>query len=125
MNALRAFESAARHLSFTRAAEELYVTQAAVSHQVKALEDHLGLKLFKRLNRALMLTDDGQQYYPEVRDALDQLSRATETLLKSDLNGVLTVSVMPSFASLWLVPRLQILLINTPTLTFALQQTTA
>lgn len=107
LNALRAFESAARHLSFTRAAEELYVTQAAVSHQVKALEDHLGLKLFKRLNRALMLTDDGQQYYPDVRDALDQLSRATETLLKSDLNGVLTVSVMPSFASLWLVPRLQ------------------
>ncbi len=107
LNALRAFESAARHLSFTRAAEELYVTQAAVSHQVKALEEHLGLKLFKRLNRALMLTDEGQAYFPEVRDALDQLSHATDSLLKSDTNGVLTVSVMPSMASLWLVPRLQ------------------
>jgi len=107
LNALRAFESAARHLSFTRAAEELYVTQAAVSHQVKALEEHLGLKLFKRLNRALMLTDEGQTYYPDIRDALDQLDAATQGLLRSDTNGVLTVSVMPSFASLWLVPRLQ------------------
>jgi len=107
LNALRAFEAAARHLSFTRAADELYVTQAAVSHQVKALEEHLGIKLFKRLNRALMLTDEGQKYFPDVRDALDQLAQATQSLYKSDTSGVLTVSVMPSFASLWLVPRLQ------------------
>ncbi|SCA57105.1 Glycine cleavage system transcriptional activator [Candidatus Terasakiella magnetica] len=107
LNALRAFEAAARHLSFTRAADELFVTQAAVSHQVKALEEHLGLKLFKRLNRALMLTDEGQHYFPDVRDALDQLDIATNSLLKADSSGVLTVSVMPSFASLWLVPRLQ------------------
>ncbi|MDV7339681.1 transcriptional regulator GcvA [Terasakiella sp. A23] len=107
LNALRAFEAAARHLSFTRAADELFVTQAAVSHQVKSLEEHLGIKLFKRLNRALMLTDEGQKYFPDVRDALDQLARATQALHKSDTSGVLTVSVMPSFASLWLVPRLQ------------------
>lgn len=107
LNALRAFEAAARHLSFTRAADELFVTQAAVSHQVKALEEHLGLQLFKRLNRALMLTDEGQRYFPDVRDALDQLSNATKSLHKSDTSGVLTVSVMPSFASLWFVPRIQ------------------
>ena len=107
LNALRAFEAAARHLSFTRAADELFVTQAAVSHQVKALEEHLSIKLFKRLNRALMLTDEGQKYFPAVRDALDQLAQATQSLHKSDTSGVMTVSVMPSFASLWLVPRLQ------------------
>ncbi|NVJ90095.1 MAG: transcriptional regulator GcvA [Methylocystaceae bacterium] len=106
LNALRAFEAAARHLSFTRAADELYVTQAAVSHQVKALEEHLGIQLFKRLNRILMLTEEGQRYYPEVRDAFDQLANATQSLHVSDTSGVLTVSVMPSFASLWLVPRL-------------------
>jgi len=107
LNALRAFESAARHLSFTRAAVELNVTQAAVSHQVKALEERLNIQLFRRLNRALMLTDEGQHYFPDVRDALDKISQATDTLVKSDNNGVLTVSVMPSFASLWLVPRIQ------------------
>ncbi|WP_417797685.1 transcriptional regulator GcvA [Terasakiella pusilla] len=107
LNALRAFEAAARHLSFTRAADELFVTQAAVSHQVKTLEEHLGIKLFRRLNRALMLTDEGQKYFPDVRDALDQLAQATKSLHKSDTSGVMTLSVMPSFASLWLVPRLQ------------------
>lgn len=108
LNALRAFEAAARHLSFTKAADELNVTQAAVSHQVKALEERLNIRLFKRLNRALMLTDDGQKYFPDLRDALDLISQSTDKLLKSDSNGVLTVSVMPSFASLWLVPRIQI-----------------
>ena len=70
LNALRAFEAAARHLSFTRAAQELNVTQAAISHQIKALEEHLGLSLFRRLNRALLLTDEGQALFPAVRDAL-------------------------------------------------------
>lgn len=106
LNSLRAFEAAARHLSFTRAADELFVTQAAISHQVKSLEEYLGLQLFKRLNRALMLTDEGQKYFPEVRDALDQLSNATENLIANENTGILTVSVMPSFASLWLVSRL-------------------
>jgi len=106
LNAIRAFEAAARHLSFTRAAEELFVTQAAVSHQVKALEDHLGIPLFKRLNRSLLLTAEGQHYYPEVRDALDQIAHATHHVQKADQSGILTVSVIPSFASLWLVPRI-------------------
>lgn len=106
LNGLRAFEAAARHLSFTRAASELNVTQAAVSHQVKALEERLNVLLFRRLNRVLMLTDEGQRYFPDIRDALDGIALATNNLLLSDNNGVLTVSVMPSFASLWLVPRI-------------------
>lgn len=106
LNALLAFEAAARHLSFTEAAEELYVTQAAISHQVKALEEHLGVKLFRRLNRALRLTDEGQAYLPAVREALDRLNEATARLRASDVRGTLTVSVLPSFAARWLVPRL-------------------
>ena len=73
LNALRTFEAAARHLSFTKAAEELFVTQAAVSHQIRSLEDHLGARLFRRANRALMLTDEGQALVPAVRDAFDRL----------------------------------------------------
>jgi len=106
LNALRAFEAAARHLSFTRAAEELNVTQAAVSHQIKALEERLGVTLFKRMNRTLLLTDVGQAYLPAVREAFDGLARATALLLKRDRTGALTVSVLPSFAAKWLVPRL-------------------
>jgi LysR family glycine cleavage system transcriptional activator len=106
LNALRAFEAAARHLSFTRAAEELYVTQAAISHQVKALEEHLGRKLFRRLNRALLLTDDGQAYLPSVSKAFTLLNEATNDLLTKQAPGPLTVSALPSFAARWLVPRL-------------------
>ena len=106
LNGLRAFEAAARHLSFTRAAEELSVTQAAISHQVKALEERLGVQLFRRLNRALLLTDAGQQYLPELRDAFDRIDAATERLRASDSRGPLTVSVLPSVATRWLVPRL-------------------
>ena len=106
LNALRAFEAAARHLSFTRAAEELFVTQAAVSHQVKALEEHLGRKLFRRLNRALLLTDDGQAYLPAVSRAFALLNEATRDLLTKETPGPLTVSALPSFAARWLVPRL-------------------
>lgn len=106
LNALRAFEAAARHLSFTKAAEELHVTQAAISHQIKALEEWLGLPLFRRMNRALALTEAGQSYLPPVREAMDTLSQATDSLLRSDSTGALTISTMPSFASKWLVPRL-------------------
>lgn len=106
LNSIRAFEAAARHLSFTRAARELNVTQSAVSHQIKALEARLGVPLFRRLNRALLLTDEGQAYLPAVRDALDRLAEATERLLVGETSGTLTVSVMPSFAARWLVPRL-------------------
>lgn len=106
LNALRAFEAAGRHLSFTRAAQELNVTQAAVSHQIKALEERLGVPLFRRMNRALLLTDAGQAYLPQVRDTFDALARATERLVARDRAGALTVSVLPSFAAKWLVPRL-------------------
>ena len=106
LNALRVFEAAARHLSFTRAAEELNVTQAAVSHQIKGLEERLGLKLFRRLNRALLLTDQGQAHYPSVRDALDALAEATKRLGAGVEAGRLTVSTLVSFAANWLVPRL-------------------
>lgn len=106
LNAVRAFDAAARHLSFTKAADELHVTQAAVSHQIKALEEWLGLPLFRRMNRALALTEAGQSYVPSVREALDTLSQATERLIRNDSAGPLTISAMPSFASKWLVPRL-------------------
>ena len=106
LNALRAFEAAARHLSFTRAASELNVTQAAISHQIKALEDHLGLSLFRRLNRALMLTEQGQTLFPAVRDALDRLAEAAARLRAREAGGTLTVSTLPSFAVKWLVPRM-------------------
>jgi LysR family glycine cleavage system transcriptional activator len=106
LNALRAFEVAARHLSFTRAAGELHVTQAAISHQVKALEEHLGRKLFRRMNRALLLTDDGQAYLPSVSRAFTLLNEATNDLLTKQAPGPLTVSALPSFTARWLVPRL-------------------
>ncbi len=106
LNALRAFEAAARHLSFTRAADELAVTQAAVSHQVKALEEWLGLKLFDRQNRTIYLTRGGQAYLPAVREALDGLAEATRRLTQQDSRGALTVSAVPSFAAKWLVPHL-------------------
>ncbi len=106
LNSLRAFEAAARHLSFTKAADELFVTQAAVSHQVKSLEEWLALKLFQRKNRAVFLTDQGQRFLREVSDALDLLDDATQRLLASGDSGVLTVSSLPSFASKWLVPKL-------------------
>lgn len=106
LNALRAFEAAARHLSFTLAAKELHVTPAAISHQVKALEEYLGLPLFRRLTRALLLTDEGQAYLPGVRRAFDHLYDSTEQLLAKGVGGLLTVSVLPSFAARWLVARL-------------------
>lgn len=107
LDSLRTFEAAARHLSFTRAAEELHVTQSAVSHRIKALEGHLGVPLFRRLNRTLLLTDAGQAYQSAVRRALDDLTRATRALVDLETSGVLTISVLPSFAAKWLVPRME------------------
>lgn len=106
LNGLRAFEAAARHMSFTDAAEELSVTQAAISHQVRGLEQRLGLKLFVRRNRSLLLSEAGQAYLPSVRSAFDQLNEATEKLLQKDRGGHLTVTTTTSFAVKWLVPRL-------------------
>jgi LysR family glycine cleavage system transcriptional activator len=106
LNALKAFEAAARHLSFTKAAEELHVTQAAVSHQVKALEDFLGLKLFRRMNRALLLTDEGQILFPGIGEAFDLIAQTTNRLHRYDHAGLLTVGTMDTLAATWLVPRL-------------------
>lgn len=106
LKALKTFEAAARHLSFTRAASELFVTQAAVSHQIKALEMHLGLRLFQRRNRALLLTEEGQSYFLDLKDIFLSLNHATEKLLARTATGALTVSLQPSFAIQWLVPRL-------------------
>lgn len=106
LNALKAFEAAARHESFTRAAEELCVTQGAVSHQVKALEAELGLKLFHREPQRLVITAAGRDYLIVVRDALDRIATGTDRLLQRQSAGVLTVSTSPNFASKWLVRRL-------------------
>ena len=106
LNALKSFEAAARHESFTRAAEELCVTQGAVSHQVKALEAELGLRLFHRERQRLVITEAGRQYLSVVRDALDRIAAGTERLLQRQSAGVLTVSTSPDFAAKWLVHRL-------------------
>ena len=106
LNALRAFEAAARQLSFTKAAAELSVTQAAISHQVKALEEELGVKLFRRLNRALALTDAGQAYLPPTRAAFETIAHATAKLRTREAGGPLKVSMLPSFGARWLMPRL-------------------
>ncbi len=106
LNSLRAFEAAARHLSFTRAAEELNVTQGAVSHQVKALEAQLGMTLFYRRHQRLELTADGQACLPFVRESFDRLAAGFEQLRRRERSGVLTVSVSPNFAANWLVHRL-------------------
>ncbi len=107
LNALRAFEAAARHLSFTRAAEELHVTPAAISHQIKGLEEYFGAPLFRRLTRALLLTDDGQRVLPLLRDGFDLLAEASARLAAPADDNLLTVSAAPSIAAKWLVTRLE------------------
>ncbi len=106
LNALRAFEAGARHLSFTKAAEELHVTQAAVSHQVKALEAHLGYPLFKRMTRKLALTEQGRVLFPVVGEAFARIAETADGLRGADDSRTLTVSVTPSFGAKWLVYRL-------------------
>jgi LysR family glycine cleavage system transcriptional activator len=106
LNALKAFEAAARHESFTRAAEELCVTQGAVSHQVKALEIELGVKLFNRERQRLIITEAGRAYLTVVRDAFDRIASGTERLLQRQSGGALTVTTSPNFAGKWLVHRM-------------------
>ncbi|MFT7525844.1 MAG: LysR family glycine cleavage system transcriptional activator [Arenicella sp.] len=106
LNALRVFEAAARHLSFKAAAEELSVSQSAVSHQIKALEQSLSVALFLRHPREVELTLRGQLYYPIVRDALDSIADGTEMMLNKTSNTVLTVQVYSTFTIRWLLPRL-------------------
>jgi len=106
LNALKAFEAAARHESFTRAAEELCVTQGAVSHQVKALEAELGIRMFNRERQRLIITEAGREYLGVVRDALDRIAVGTQRLVQRQSTRVLTVSTSPDFAAKWLVHRL-------------------
>ena len=107
LNALRAFEATARHLSVKNAADELCVTAGAVSQLIKSLELHLGIALFRRANRGIFLTDAGQAYLPPVRNAFRQISDATRRVAVPAESGILTVSATPFFASAWLVPRLK------------------
>jgi DNA-binding transcriptional LysR family regulator len=104
---IQGFEAAARHLSFTKAAEELFITQSAVSRQVKALEDHLGVTLFERRQRALALTESGHALYRVATDVLERLQAATDQLRASGRSRQLSVTTTTGFASLWLIPRLQ------------------
>ncbi|MDA9423512.1 MULTISPECIES: transcriptional regulator GcvA [Bradyrhizobium] len=106
LNGLRAFEAAARHLSFTLAASELNVTQTAISHQIRRLEEELGIRLFIRQNRALALTPEARDYLPGVRAAFNDLRLATDRLLRKEDDKVLTVSTLASLAAKWLLPRL-------------------
>ena len=106
LNALRAFEAAARHLSFLKAADELHVTPGAISQQVKSLEDQLGQALFRRLPRGVLLTDAGQVYGRRLAEIFDQIRSATAELKRDAEPDDLTVSTMLTFASRWLIPRL-------------------
>jgi LysR family glycine cleavage system transcriptional activator len=109
LNALVVFEAAARHLSFTRAADSLHVTQAAVSHQIKALEEWLGVTLFHRVGRGkgLALTEAGRNYLPRVNGALEAIRGATNAVMDKRRQRVLNVATLDSFGLLWLVPRLR------------------
>ncbi len=108
LNALVVFEAAARHLSFTRASDELHVTQAAVSHQIKSLEDFLGVALFHRLGRGqgLVLTEAGREYYPAVTSALEAVRVSTDLVRGVKPKRVLNIATLDSFGSRWLLPRL-------------------
>ncbi|MGI9133268.1 MAG: transcriptional regulator GcvA [Rhodoferax sp.] len=116
LNALRAFEAAARHLSFKNAAAELAVTPTAISHQIKSLEDFLGLVLFQRLTRALLLTAQGEAMLPKVREGLECFAQAVENAHARTSLGRLIVVLPPSFATRWLVPRLRRFAQREPTL---------
>jgi len=105
LNGLRAFEAAARHLSFTRAAAELNVTQTAISHQIRRLEEQLGIRLFERRTRELLLTREAAAYLPAVQAAFEELRQATARLQRPARGGMLTVSTTASLAAKWLVTR--------------------
>jgi len=106
LSALRAFEAAARHLSLTRAAEELAVTPAALSHQVRGLEEFLGLKLFERRSRGIAMTDAGQALYPGLHGGFAQIRQAVDALERVNDDRVLVISAPPGFTAKWLAPRL-------------------
>lgn len=106
LNALWSFEVAARHQSYSRAAEELRLTHSAISHQMRLLEEEVGAPLFERSGRQMLLTQLGAELAAEVRDGFERLGRAFERARRATHSKAITVSVLPSFASRWLVPRL-------------------
>ena len=106
LNSLRAFEAAARHLSFKKAGEELAVTPTAISHQLKGLEDYLGFALFRRLTRAIELTDEGRALLPKVREGLECFAAGIESTRRRETSGRLLIASPPAFASRWLIRRL-------------------
>ncbi|HVQ62575.1 MAG TPA: transcriptional regulator GcvA [Burkholderiales bacterium] len=106
LNALRVFESAARHLSFKEAAAELHITQAAVSHQVKSLEEYLGIELFRREGRGVQLTEAARASLPRLREGFDALAAAVETIHERSAETELSITAPPVFAARWLMPRL-------------------
>ena len=109
LNSLRTFESAARHGSFKGAAEELCVSNSAVSHQVKSLERELGVELFLRKSRAVELPRVGRAYYPILRDAFERIAEGTELVLGASGRGTITLQVYSTFTIRWLIPRLPLL----------------
>lgn len=106
LNALRAFEAAARHLNFSRAAEELLVSHAAISHQIRQLEEQLGIRLFERTSRGVELTNSGAALLPETTSSFDRLASTLDHLALKSSTKTLSITTTPSFASRWLVPRL-------------------
>lgn len=124
LNALRAFEAAARHLSFKKAADELHVTPAAIGHQIKNLEDFLGVPLFRRLNRAVMLTDAAQVCLPDLREGFERLAAGVDRIKAHGGRGVLVANVAPTFAIKWLVPRLTRFQAQYPEITVRVETTT-
>lgn len=106
LETFRFFEAAARHLNFTHAAEEMHVTHGAVSQRIKRLEEHLGMSLFRRSGRSMLLTDEGRRLLERVRSAINELAEGVEAIRSSKRDRILTVSMMPGFATYWLLPRL-------------------
>src|SRR5438067_13141530 len=106
LNALRAFEASARHLRFTRAGLERFVSQAAISHQIKGLEERLGVMLFRRLPRGPALTDEGAALVPVLSEAFDRIGGTLERFADGRVQEVLTIGVVGTFAAGWLLPRL-------------------
>lgn len=108
LNALKAFESAARNLSFTKAAEELFITQGAISKQIKILEEYLGFTLFKRIHQGLILTSKAEEYYQNIYLALDSIRISTHLINGNrSQNNILSINVLPSLSSYWLIPQLK------------------
>jgi LysR family glycine cleavage system transcriptional activator len=125
LRALQVFEAAARHLSYSRAAEDLFLTQSAVSHQIKALESELGTKLFRRAGRAMLLTSEGQRLYTHIRDGLASFAKGVATLRAGSGPQTLNISATPSLAAGWLVPRLSDFYYRHPDIDVNLRATTA